>query len=139
MRLELSPKFTQNLKTTLIRNNPYDERIRRLEDCELLNRILSKATVYSVNSSVSLVNTKYSSASKARRNISEDYLGHLDLNKGGFWYKMCVCRTFIEEREHYKEDTKRLYPRLYKRYELLLMMKILDIINKLQRKIGLKR
>lgn len=108
----------------------YDEKIRRFEDAELLTRILRSAVVFSSKESVSLVHAEYSAASHPRKDISEDFMGHLDISKGGFWYKMCVFRTFIEERDHYKEDTKRLYPHLYKRYDLLLFMKILSLINR---------
>lgn len=126
-------------KASFIKQYPYDERIRRYEDCEILLRMLPKAVVYSSSLPTEIHDMDQTAASHPRKDIDEDFMGYLDLNKGGFWYKMCVFRTFIEEREHYKEDTKRLYPSLYKRYDLLLMMKILDVINKLQRKIGLKR
>ena len=122
-------------KTEILNLHQYDTRLRRFEDAELLSRILKKAIVYSSTIPVSLVHSEYSFASIPRKNIYEDFMGYLDLNKGGFWYKMCVYRTFIEEREHYKEETKRLYPHLYKRYDLLLLMKVIEVINKLKRKI----
>lgn len=117
-------------KTSFVKKHPYDERIRRYEDCEILLRMLPNAIVYSSSLPTEIHDMDLTAASHPRKDISEDFMGHLDISKGGFWYKMCVFRTFIEEREHYKEDTKRLYPYLYKRYDLLLFMKILSLINR---------
>ena len=92
--------------------------------------VLPNAIVFSSSLPTEIHDMDLTAASHPRKDISEDFMGHLDISKGGFWYKMCVFRTFIEEREHYKEDTKRLYPHLYKRYDLLLFMKILSLINR---------
>lgn len=117
-------------KTSFVKKHPYDERIRRYEDCEILLRMLPNANVFSSSLPTEIHDLDLTAASSPRKDISEDFMGHLDINKGGLWYKMCVFRTFIEEREHYKEDTKRLYPHLYKRYDLLLFMKMLSLINR---------
>lgn len=129
---KISPGSNHSIfKTKLIRRFPYDNQLRRFEDAELLTRILQSAIVYSSKATVSLVHSEYSYASHPRKDISQDYVGHLDIGRGGFWYKMCVFRIFIEEREHYKEETKRMYPHLYRRYDLLLLMKILEFAHKL--------
>lgn len=120
-------------KSSFVKQHPYDEKIRRYEDCEILLRMLPNATVYSSSLPTEIHDMDLTAASSPRKNIYEDFMGYLDLNKGGFWYKMCVYRTFIEEREYYKEETKRLYPHLYKRYDLFLMMKVIGVISKLQR------
>lgn len=120
-------------KTSFVKKHPYDERIRRYEDCEILLRMLPNANVFSSSLPTEIHDLDLTAASSPRKDISEDFMGHLDINKGGFWYKMCVFRTFIEEREHYKEDTKRLYPHLYKRYDLLLFMKMLSLIERFRK------
>ena len=120
-------------KTSFVKKHPYDERIRRYEDCEILLRMLPNAIVFSSSLPTEIHDLDLTAASSPRKDISEDFMGHLDINKGGFWYKMCVFRTFIEEREHYKEDTKRLYPHLYKRYDLLLFMKMLSLIERFRK------
>jgi len=108
-------------KASFICNYPYDTRIRRFEDAELLSRILQKAKVFSSTIVTSLVHTEFSAASGARKDIKEDFMGYLDMIKGGFWYKMCVFRTFIEEREHYPIECHQLYPCWYMRYDLMFL------------------
>lgn len=104
----------------------YDERIRRFEDAELLIRMLSGVHVYSSIVPTFVVNTDFSSASGKRKNISEDYAGHLSMKGKSFWAKMCVYRTFLENRNLYPEEMRRLYPSWYWRYDLLLLYKILN-------------
>ena len=114
---------------SLIEKYPYDERLRRYEDAELLMRILSVARVYSIKSPMNLAHAEFSCASNARRDINDDYVGHLKM-EGPFWKRMCVFRTYIEEREHYSEQCHRLYPSWYWRYDLLMIMKLLDKFKK---------
>lgn len=120
-------------KSSFVRQYPYDERIRRYEDCEILLRMLPNAIVYSSSLPTEIHDMDLAAASSPRQDVRDDFMGYLDPNNGGFWYKMCVFRTFIEEREHYKEDSRRLYPHLYKRYDLLLLMKILSLINRFRK------
>jgi glycosyltransferase involved in cell wall biosynthesis len=112
-------------KRKLFDNCMYDENLRRFEDAELLIRLLPKATVYSSQIPTFVVNTQFSSASAKRNNIFEDYAGHLSMRGKPFWGKMCVYRTFLENREVYKDDMHRLYPTWYWRFDLLMLYKIL--------------
>lgn len=112
-------------KTSFVRQYPYDERMRRFEDCDILLRMLPNATVYSTQHPTEIHDVNFAEASNARKNIMEDYVGYLDMSKGGFWYKMNVFKIFIEERDNYSEQCHRLYPTWYWRYDLLMLMKIL--------------
>jgi len=117
-------------RKTLLERNPYDEHIRRFEDAELLLRLLKGAKVYSSSRITSIHDFNYAEASSRRKDIYEDYAAYLDFNRGGFWQKMCVYRTFLEVRSEYPIEMRRLYPKYYYRYDLLLLHKIL---NKLKR------
>lgn len=114
--------------------NMYDERIRRFEDAELLIRQLSCAKVYSLKTPTLLFNRNFAEASRPRKNVMEDYFAYLDFSKGGFWRKMCVYRTFLEERELYPEYGKKHYAKMYKRYDWLLMYKLLNWLAKFLKK-----
>lgn len=116
-------------RTSFARKYPYDERLRRFEDCDILLRMLPNAKVYSSQYITEIHDMNYAEASNARKDIKEDFTGYLDMDKGGFWYKMCVYKTFLEEREHYSKECHRLYPNWYRRYDLLIMMKILAIFK----------
>ena len=109
---------------------PYDERIRRFEDAELLVRQLSCARVYSLSGPTLLFNRNFAEASHPRKNVMEDYFAYLDFSTGSFWRKMCVYRTFLEERELYPEYGHQHYAKMYKRYDWLLLYKVLNWFGK---------
>lgn len=105
---------------------PYNEQIRRFEDGELLMRLLEVAKIYSSKKPVAVVHSEYSSASKPRKNVMEDYFANLDFKNGDFWKKMCVYKMFLENRELYPEYGKKHYVKMYNRYDWLIMYKILN-------------
>lgn len=117
-------------RKTLLLKRPYHEKIRRFEDAELIIRLLSDAKVYSSRKATMIVNCDFSAASHPRKDVMEDYFAYLDFSKGGFWRKMCVYRTFLEERELYPEYGKSHYSKMYKRYDWLLMYKLLNWFGK---------
>lgn len=108
----------------------YDERIRRFEDAELLIRQLVVARVYSSKTPTLLFNRDFAEASKPRKNVKEDYFAYLDFKKGGFWRKMCVYRFFLGERGYYPEYSKEKYGKMYRRYDWLLIYKLLNWYSK---------
>lgn len=116
-------------KKSIVEKYPYNENLRRYEDGELLFRMLETAKVYSTNSNVAIVNTEFSSASGVRKDIKEDFIGNLSL-KGTFWKKMLSYRFFIEERENYDLECRKLYTRWYWRYDLMLCHIILKYLKK---------
>lgn len=117
-------------RKTLLQKHPYNEKIRRFEDAELLIRLFSEAKVYSCKKATMIVNCDFSAASHPRKDVMEDYFAYLDFSKGGFWRKMCVYRTFLEERELYPEFGKVHYAKMYKRYDWLLVYKLLNWFGK---------
>lgn len=117
-------------RKTLLLKRPYHEKIRRFEDAELIIRLLSDAKVYSSRKATMIVNCDFSAASHPRKDVMEDYFAYLDFSKGGFWRKMCVYRTFLEEREFYPEFGKVHYAKMYKRYDWLLVYKLLNWFGK---------
>ena len=109
--------------------HPYDEKLRRYEDIEILMRMFSDGIIYSSTQIVAAVNTIFSSASIARKKIEEDYVGHLSLS-GSFWQRMCIFQLYLGERQRYPKECKTLYPSWYFRYDLLLLYKFLKIYQK---------
>lgn len=123
---QISPGCGHSIfRTSFVQKHPYNEQLRRYEDAELLLQMLPTAKVYSSPTPTEIHDMDSIEASKPRNNIYEDYIGHLTLN-GSFWHKMCTYRLFIEERENYPDDCHRLYPSWYKRYDLLLLYKLLN-------------
>lgn len=108
----------------------YDERVRRYEDAELLFRLLPNAKVYSLNQPTILFNRNYAEASKPRKNVYDDYFAYMDFSQGGFWQKMCLYKLFLENREFYLEYGKKHYAKMYRRYDLLVMYKVLGCFDR---------
>ena len=124
---EISPGCGHSIfKTSFAKQHPYDERFRRFEDADLLLRMLPVAKVYSSTIPTEIHDMDTIAASHPRKDIREDYIGSLSLTAGGFWHKMCTYRLFIEERENYPEECRRLYPCWYYRYDLLCIYKLLQ-------------
>ena len=112
-------------RSTFIQKYPYDDRMRRYEDADLLVRMLPNAKVYSSSKFTEIHDMNTVAASNARKDVREDFFAYLNLNRGTFWERMCQYRFFIEERNFYIEDSHRLYPSFYNRYDLLLLYKVL--------------
>ena len=118
-------------KSELVKKYPYNTNIRRYEDVELIMRILKEAKIVTTSKMIFYVNAAFSSASTARKTISEDFLGHLDFKNKSFWEYMCLYQFYLGEREHYPEEVRKLYPNLHRRYDLQMMLKMLIIFKKL--------
>ena len=117
----------------------FNEKIRRFEDLECLFRMYRQGDIFLSAFPVLCCNTDFSEASKPRMNISEDFVGHLDISNKGFWEKLAYYKLFFEEHVLYKEQTHKLYPHLYRRYDLYILCMLINKIssNKFLQKIFL--
>lgn len=105
-------------------NYLYNESIRRFEDLECLFRRYRKCSLYRTDYPVATINVDYASASLGRKDISEDFVGHISFSGKSFWEKMCLYKLYLEERPHYPGQIEKLFPLLKYRYDLLLLTKI---------------
>ena len=121
-------------KRSFLVKHLFDEHIRRFEDAALLMKQFPFAKVYSLKVPTLLFNSNFAEASRPRKNVKEDFFAYLDFAQGGFWQKMCMYRLFIENRELYPEYGKKHYAKMYKRYDWLLMYKLLNLIAKFLKK-----
>lgn len=122
---------TMMVSKRLMQKHPYDERLRRFEDLENLLKLYKESKVYNCSVPSMIVNWQYAAASKRRENIKEDFVGHISLEGKVFWEKMCVYKLFMEQRELYSDECKKLYPRLYNRWDLLIVYHIIGYIKKI--------
>ena len=114
----------------------FNEEIRRFEDDEHLFNVFRHLgssrkgkMVYGTEPSM-VSNAEYSAASHGRKDIKEDFLGHIEFKGKCFWEKMCLYKMFLAERPNYPEQSKALYPILYKRYDLLFLHKLLNKVHR---------
>lgn len=109
----------------------YDEQLRRYEDLDCLFRKYHYSDVYFIASPVACINVDYAAASTARRSIKEDFLGHLDFSGKSFWEYMALYQFYLGEREYYPREVRQLYPNLHRRYDVLILYKIILLLKKL--------
>lgn len=114
---------------SLVLSFPFNEHIRRYEDFECLFHVFHEAKIFTVHRPILKMNAEFSSASSARKDISEDFLGHLDFKGKSFWETMCLYQFYLSERPHYKGQVEKLYPTLKYRYDLLLLYKFLRLFK----------
>ena len=103
----------------------FNEKIRRYEDDEMMFRLFNCVKMYYSPMPIMVCNQEYVSASNARRDIKEDFLGYIEFEGKSFWEKMCLYYFFLSERPYYEEQCRKMYSSLYMRYDLLLLSKIL--------------
>lgn len=118
-------------KRDLLMKHPFNEGIRRFEDLEMLIRLYHDAIIFTDSKPSMVVNSEFAEASHGRKDIKEDFLGHLDFKGKSFWEKMCLYQLFIGERPHYPEQCKSLYPSLYKRWDLYFIYQLLSRTKKI--------
>ena len=108
---------------------PFDENIRRFEDLEWLYRIYKHTRIYKISTPVLATNIDFSAASRARKDIKEDFLGYLDFKGKSFWEKMALYAFYLGERDYYPDPCKKLYPWLYWRYDWLILYKVVRLFK----------
>lgn len=114
----------------LLQKYPYDVRIRRYEDVEFIMRMLKDARIVTTSRPIFVLNAAFSCASKARPSIKEDFMGYMDFRNKGFWERMCLYQFYLGERPYYPQEVRRLYPNLHRRYDLLIIYKLLLLLRR---------
>ena len=65
-------------RKTILLENPYSEVLRRYEDAEMFFSLMRTQLIYTSKKPVFIYKLDEAAASKGRKNINEDYLGHLN-------------------------------------------------------------
>lgn len=112
-------------KKSLCEKYLYKEYLRRFEDLECLLNKFRSSNLYATHFPTSIVNVEYAEASHGRKNIDEDFVGHIDFKGKCFWEKMCLYQLYLGERTLYPGQIDKLYPKLKYRYDLLFLYKFL--------------
>lgn len=113
-------------KRDLLIKHPFNEGIRRFEDLDMLFRLYHDTIIFTDSRPSMVVNSEFAEASHGRKDIKEDFVGHIDFKRKSFWEKMCLYQLFMGERPHYPEQCKKLYPSLYKRWDLYFIYQLLS-------------
>lgn len=116
-------------RKSLCIKHPYKENLRRFEDLECLTNKFREAKLFATHFPTSIVNVEFAEASRGRKDINEDFVGHLNFKNKCFWEKMCLYQLYLGERILYPGQIDKLYPTLRYRYDLLLLYKILKYFH----------
>ena len=119
-------------RKSIVEKYPFDERVRRYEDLQRIFKLYREYSLYLCHKPVAKVNIEFASASRARKDIKEDFLGYLDFKGKSFWEKMALYGFYLGERVYYPEQCRKLYPCLYWRYDWLLIYKVVSCLNRKQ-------
>lgn len=109
----------------------YKDYLRRYEDLECLLNKFRHSRLYATHFPVSIVNEEFAEASKGRKDIKEDFLGHIVFRGKSFWEKMYLYQFYLGERTLYSGQVEKLYPLLKYRYDLFFLCKLLHKTRKL--------
>ena len=93
----------------LLLQHPFQENLRRYEDAESLFGIMRNARIWTTTRPAMIYNQDSCSASNARPDISEDFIGHLSLEGKSLWEQFALWQLYRQGLKLYPNETKRLY------------------------------
>lgn len=125
---------TVMISKKLLLEEPFDETIRRYEDAERQYRIMRKYSPYIFSIPVSIINCMSAEASKPRKDVREDFIGHMVFEGKSFWEQMCLYILALECRNVYPDSAKELYSRIYQRKDLRIAYWLMTKRNNFLRK-----
>lgn len=96
-------------RKTLIQKYPFKEGLRRYEDAESLFDIMRTTKCYRDPVPVMSYNVSTLSASAPRKDISEDFIGHLSMKNKGLMEQYALYKLYQQGLQLYPNDMNRLY------------------------------
>lgn len=87
----------------------FDCGLRRYEDAEWLFRIFRKEKFVRSSTPILVYNIDAAAASRKRDNVSEDFMGHLDMRGKCLWEQVAIYQLLKEAFNTYPVEAKRLY------------------------------
>lgn len=115
---------------SLLRKYPYNEQFWRYEDADCVFNIMRNTRAYTSPLPIMTYNRNNSDASKPRKNIEEDYLGHLSYEGKGCWEQLTLYNLYLQGCRLYPEEMKRLYDsqKMYN-YKVWICKKIITLLT----------
>lgn len=89
--------------------HPYKEYLRRSEDVEFLFNLFREVPVARIPQVIVVYQRQFSTESRKRPPIHEEFKGHLVLKGKSFWEKVCLYEYYIMAKNEYPEEARVLY------------------------------
>lgn len=118
------------LKRELLLNHPFDESLRRYEDAECQYNLMRENDIYVSPIPVMITDRDASCAAAARKEIKEDFIGHLDFAGKSFWEQMSLYVLALSSQVSYPE-VKELYSKELKRLDFRVAFYYVRIWSKM--------
>ncbi|MBQ5655877.1 MAG: glycosyltransferase family 2 protein [Bacteroidaceae bacterium] len=96
---------------------PFREDLRRYEDAESLFGIMRSTRIWTTTQAAMIYNQDSCCASRARTDISEDFIGHLSFEGKSLWEQFALWQLYRQGVKLYPNNMNRLYN--FKGYEIL--------------------
>jgi len=93
----------------LLIQHPFDESLKRYEDAASLFEIMRDHRVFISSVPVMTYNQDSLEASAARKDISEDFIGHLNPNGKGWWEQYALYQLYCQGCSLYPNEMSRIY------------------------------
>lgn len=97
-------------KDIFLKHN-FPEYLRRWEDVAMLFEIMREERFVRSPKPSFIYHRSLSQGMFGRKDINEDYLGHLSFSNKSFWEKMCLCKLYDEARNLYPLQIREVYPK----------------------------
>ena len=97
-------------KKTLLLRHPYQEKLKRSEDTEVLFHLFQEACIVRSDAMVMRYCRDYSAESRKKTDISKDFQGHLDFSGSkSLWERICLYELYVEARNIYPDTVDSVY------------------------------
>ena len=114
----------------LLRKYPYNEQFWRYEDADCVFNIMRTTRAYTCPAPIMTYNRNNSDASRPRKDISEDYIGHLTYEGKGCWEQLTLYNLYIQGCKLYPTDMRRLYePKKMYNYKVHICKKVITLLT----------
>lgn len=122
-------------RKTLLLENPYSEKLRRYEDAEMFFSLMREQTIYTSKKPVFIYKLDAAAASKGRKDIKEDFLGHLSLDNKSFWERIVLYDLYKQAQILYPKQVKDVYGDTFADMSLKIIYMSVSMIRLVLRKV----
>lgn len=116
-------------RKAILLENPYSEILRRYEDAEMLFSLMRTQLIYTSKKPVFTYKLDAAAASKGRKDMNEDYLGHLSLSNKSLWERIVVYDLYKQALRLYPKQANDIYNGTFGDMELKLIYRGVKMIK----------
>lgn len=107
------------IKKQILKDEPFNEKLRRYEDAERQYRIMRRLPLIVIPTPISIIDRTSAAASKPRNNPDEDFVCNLNFDNKSYWEQLCLYILSLDCLKYYPNKAY-LYEKIYKRWDLKL-------------------